>query len=169
MSVAFRTATTEDADGLAALGTRSFTETFGHLYIPADLALFLENHTPQAWRKDLADPECVVCVGEADGEAVAYAKLLPPNVPIPITAPSIEVRQFYVLSAWHGTGVAGEMMDWAVDEARRRGARHVYLSVFTNNERAQRFYRRHGFEEVGRQTFMVGTQADEDIVMRRTV
>ena len=169
MSVDLRKATIADAESLAALGARSFSETFGHLYRPDDLALFLENHTADTWRKDLSDPECVVCVGEADGEAVAYAKLLPPDVPIEITAPSIEIKQFYVLSGWHGTGIAGELMDWAVGEARRRGAEHVYLSVFTSNERAQRFYRRHGFDEVGRQTFMVGTQADEDIVMRRPV
>ena len=169
MSVQFRTAAVDDAEKLAELGGRAFSETFGHLYSPDDLALFLENHTPTTWRRDLGDPDCAVCVGEASGEAVAYAKLLPPDVPVPITAPSIEIKQFYVLSGWHGTGVAGQLMDWAVDEARRRGAEHLYLSVFTNNARAQRFYSRFGFQEVGRQTFMVGTHADEDIVMRRTV
>ena len=51
-------------------------------------------------------------------------------------------------------------------EARRRGARALYLSVFIDNHRAQRFYARYGFEAVGRYDFMVGTHADEDIIMR---
>ena len=166
MSAAFRTATVADAERMAALGERAFTETFGHLYSPQDLALFLQNHSPAKWREDLADPDCAVCVGEVDREAVAYAKLLPPDVPIAITVPALEIKQFYVLNGWHGTGVAARLMHWAIAEARARGAEELYLSVFTGNERAQRFYTRHGFEEVARQKFMVGTHADEDIVMR---
>lgn len=167
MSVSFRAATVDDADRLAALGERAFTETFGHLYTPDNLALFLENHSPGKWRTDLSDPDCAVCVGEADGNAVAYAKLLPPDLPIETAATAIEIKQFYVLHGWQGTGVAQRLMDWAVDEARSRGAEELYLSVFTGNERAQRFYARFGFHEVGRQKFMVGTHADEDIVMRK--
>ena len=37
-------------------------------------------------------------------------------------------------------------MDWALDEARRRGARQLYLSVFIDNHRARRFYERYGFD-----------------------
>jgi diamine N-acetyltransferase len=169
MSVTFRTPTIDDTERLAELGERAFTETFGHLYTPDNLALFLENHSPTKWREDLCDPNCAVCVGEVDGQPIAYAKLLPPDLPIEITAPAIEIKQFYVLNSWHGTGVANQLMDWAIEEARTRGAQELYLSVFTENERAQRFYARFGFEEVGRQKFMVGTHADEDIVMRRVM
>ena len=56
-------------------------------------------------------------------------------------------------------------MDWVLGEARTRGD-ELYLSVFSENHRARRFYERYGFEAVGRYDFMVGTHADEDIVMR---
>ena len=169
MTVVFRTPSVDDAERLAELGASAFTETFGHLYTPENLALFLENHSPAKWREELADPDCAVCLGEDDGQAMAYAKLLPPDVPLEITAPAIEIKQFYVLNGWHGTGVANRLMDWAIAEARDRGAEELYLSVFTENERAQRFYARFGFVEAGRQKFMVGTHADEDIVMRRAL
>ena len=74
-----------------------------------------------------------------------------------------------MLKPWQGAGLAPEMMDWVLAEARRRGAAEVYLSVFTENIRAQRFYDRYGFEAVGRYDFMVGSHADEDIVMRRAL
>ena len=169
MSVTFRTPTIDDAERMAALGQRAFVETFGHLYTPEDLGLFLQNHSRGTWLQDLADPACAVCVGETGGNAVAYAKLTPPDVPIPFTASAIELKQFYVLGDWQGTGVANQLMGWVIDEARARGADELFLSVFTRNERAQRFYSRFGFEEVGRQKFMVGNHADEDIVMRRAL
>jgi GNAT superfamily N-acetyltransferase len=77
--------------------------------------------------------------------------------------------QLYVLERYHGSGIARGLMDWAVDEARRRGARALYLTVFIDNHRARRFYDRYGFEAVGRYDFMVGEQADEDIIMRKAL
>ena len=71
-----------------------------------------------------------------------------------------------MLKPWQGAGLAPAMMDWVIAEARRRGAEELYLSVFADNHRAQRFYARYGFEAVGRYDFMVGTHADEDIIMR---
>jgi diamine N-acetyltransferase len=169
MSVVLRTASIDDAEQLAALGERTFTETFGHLYTAENLALFLENHSLEAWRRDLSDPTCAVCVGQAGEEPIAYAKLLPPDLPVESAAGAVELKQFYVLNGWHGAGVAHQLMDWVIDQSTARGAGELYLSVFTQNERARRFYARYGFAEIGRWKFMVGSHADEDIIMRRSL
>ena len=167
MSIAFRPARPDDAAALAELGARSFTDTFGHLYTPENLAAFLVNHSADKWRTELGDPAFAIRIGEADGASVAYAKLGPPSLPFEPTGKPIELRQFYVLKGFHGSGAAQELMTWVIDEAMRRGAEEMYLSVFTDNHRARRFYERYGFEPVGRYDFMVGTHADEDIVMKK--
>jgi len=164
--ISYRDATPADAPKLATLGADSFTQTFGHLYSPADLALFLEKHSAASWSVELADPAFAVRVGEADGALIAYAKLGPPQLPFTPATGAIELRQFYVLAPWHGTGIAAELMAWVIATARERGAADLFLSVFIDNHRARRFYARYGFEEVGSYAFMVGTHADEDIVMR---
>jgi len=164
--IVWRDATLEDAVLLGAIGRQSFTETFGHLYTPENLAVFLDNHSEANWRGELADPEFAVRLGFVDGVNAAYAKLGPPKLPFEAQGPTIELKQFYVLKPWHGAGLAGEMMAWVLAEAQRRGARAIHLSVFTENVRAQRFYARYGFLEVGRYAFMVGSHADEDIIMR---
>jgi hypothetical protein len=41
-NLAIRRAVPADAQALSALATRTFTETFGHLYPPEDLSYFLE-------------------------------------------------------------------------------------------------------------------------------
>jgi GNAT superfamily N-acetyltransferase len=166
MTITYRDATPADAAALAALGARSFAETFGHLYRPEDLAAFLAGHSPARWAAELGDPEFAVRIGEVEGEAVAYAKLGPPSLPFVPQGRPIEVRQFYVLQPHHGTGVAARLMDWVLATARARGAEELYLSVFVDNPRARRFYERYGFARVGTYAFMVGNHADEDDVMR---
>ena len=164
--IAWRMAGPEDAAAIGELGRDSFTETFGHLYSAENLAAFLENHSVENWRGELCDPRFAVRLGEAEGKAVAYAKLGPPSLPFEVKGPTIELRQFYVLKPWQGAGVAAELMDWVLAEARARGAEEMYLSVFVDNARARRFYERYGFEHVGHYAFMVGNHADEDLIMR---
>ena len=165
--VVWRDAGPEDAAALGAIGRESFVETFGHLYTPENLTAFLENHDEGNWRRELGDPRYAIRLGSIDGVDAAYIKLGPPSLPFTPPKGSIELRQFYILKPWHGTGLAPVMMDWVLAEARRRGAGSVYLSVFVDNHRARRFYEKYGFEPVGRYDFMVGTHADEDIVMKR--
>ena len=164
--IACRDATLADADALAALGAVTFSQTFGHLYDPADLALFLANHTPARWAAELGDRAFAVRVAELDGTMIGYAKLGPANLPFTPRSGAIELRQFYVLGPWQGAGVAAALIEWVIAAARSRAANALFLSVFTDNHRARRFYARHGFEPCGAYKFMVGTHADEDIVMR---
>jgi ribosomal protein S18 acetylase RimI-like enzyme len=164
--IAYRMAGPDDAALLAALSTRAFTETFGHLYAPADLAAFLGRLDEASWAAELADPALAIRIVEDHGVAAGFAKLGPPAAAFTPPGPHAELRQLYVLAPWHGTGLADALMGWTIEAARARGAVALYLSVFIDNPRARRFYERHGFERVGSYIFMVGDQADEDDVMR---
>jgi diamine N-acetyltransferase len=168
-AIAYRDATAADAALMARLGPESFTETFGHLYTPDNLAAFLVNHSEANWRGELEDPRFAVRIAEEDGAAVGFAKLGPPSLPFEVAGPTAELRQLYVLKPWQGAGVAAALMAWVLEEARRRGAARLFLSVFTDNHRARAFYARYGFEAVGTYAFMVGSHADEDIIMRLTL
>jgi ribosomal protein S18 acetylase RimI-like enzyme len=166
MTVEYRTATATDAAALAELGASTFTHTFGHLYQPDDLAIFLKNHTVGAWEKELTDPAFAVRVAELDGKMVGYAKLGPPHLPFEPRGEAAELRQLYVVEKMKGQGIAHTLIKWVIDKARDRRADHLYLSVFTDNHRARRFYEKLGFEAEGTYHFMVGNHADDDIVMR---
>lgn len=164
--ISYRDGGIEDAEAVGALFHRGFCDTFAHLYRPEDLAAFFERFTPAAWRAEFADPAYAFRLAE-DGDALAgYAKIGPVSLPVETGRRAIELRQLYVLTPWQGAGIAPVLMDWTIAEARRRGAEELYLTVFTENHRARRFYARYGFEAVGRYDFMVGSHADEDIIMR---
>ena len=167
MTIELRPATKADAPTLASLGARTFSDTFGHLYDPDDLDLFLKTHAEEHWAAELCDPEFAVLLVEAKGIAVGYAKVGPPHLPFEPRGTAVELRQFYLVKEWQGHGLADEMMRWVLGEAETRKGDDLYLSVFVDNHRARKFYERWGFVAEGRYAFMVGNHADEDIVMRR--
>lgn len=164
--VSYRDVVREDAAMIADLFARSFVETFGHLYAREDLDDFLSRVTAEAFAAEIANPDFALRAAEAGGVPIGFAKLGPPSLPVETPPGTVELWQIYVLKPWQGQGVAQQLYDWAVSQARARGGTHLQLTVYVGNHRARRFYDRRGFVAVGRYDFMVGKQADEDIIMR---
>lgn len=169
VSVLYRPADVGDAAELRELFAESFVETFGHLYRPADLEEFLEANSGAKWHRNLTDPQVAIRIAEGDGELLGFVELAPKQLPYETAAPAIELRRLYLRSSAHGRGIADELMKWALAEAARRGAQELVLSVYVDNHRARRFYERYGFEAVGKYDFMVGSHADEDLILRHVI
>ena len=167
MKTSYRDATRADAATLDRIFDTSFCDTFAHLYRAEDLETFLSSFGISDWEEQLDHPAFSCRIAEVDGEPIGYAKLGPLKLPVEEDCPALLLDQLYILKPFHGVGIAHELMDWTLDEARRRGAERLYLTVYVDNHRARRFYDRYGFEAVGRYDFMVGNHADEDIIMRK--
>ncbi|WP_439544746.1 GNAT family N-acetyltransferase [Sandarakinorhabdus sp.] len=165
--ITYRDAAPADGAVLGGIARATFIDTFGTLYKLDDLAVFLEQGNDAAYAAELADPDIEVRFAETGGTPIGFCKISKLLLPAPDPAPNAaELRQLYVYKPWHGLGLADELTRWAMDRARARGASEIWLSVFTANTRARRFYARHGFAEIAPYAFMVGTQADEDIMCR---
>jgi len=169
MTLAYRDAGPDDAAALDRIFNTTFCETFAHLYRSEDLGAFLSSFGLSDWEAQLSDPAYACRIAEAEGEAVGYVKLGPLKLPVETDRPAMLLDQLYVLKAHHGAGIAHALMDWALDQAVRRGAEELYLTVYVDNHRARRFYDRYAFEAVGSYAFMVGSHADEDIIMRKSL
>jgi len=169
MTITYRDATPADAAALDSLFDSVFCDTFAHLYQPDDLSAFLSSFGIADWEEQLRDTSFAVRIAEVKGVGVGFVKIGPMKLPVEPSDSSMLLDQLYVRGEHHGSGIARELMEWAIEEARRRAAKALYLTVFIENERARRFYDRFGFEDVGRYAFMVGKQADEDIIMRKAL
>lgn len=115
---------------------------------------------------ELAHPGISTLLASADGVLAGFAQLrqgLPPPC-VTATRP-IELWRFYVSRPWHGRGVAQALMAGAVAAARQRDGAVLWLGVWERNPRAQAFYRKSGFTDVGSQQFLVGTDTQTDRVM----
>ena len=163
-----RPASRADVLALSQLGNDSFVAKFGHLYCPQDLAAFLADaYSPEAIEAELSNPDRLYCLAESEGQLAAYCKLgLTGSFPEHARGQrTIELKQIYTQSDLTGQGIGAALMDWALTEARARGADEIQLSVFSGNEGAQRFYARYGFVKVADVTFRVGSHIDDEFLL----
>lgn len=169
-NLTIRRAVLTDADLLAELGARTFSETFAADNKPEDMAAYLQSSfSREQLTEELSEPGSTFFIAEIDGVAAGYAKLqtgvdAPPEV---ARDKPIELARLYVLRAWLGRRVGEALMRASVDEARRAGYQTMWLGVWEHNARARAFYRKWNFSDVGSHIFQLGEDAQTDILMAR--
>jgi ribosomal protein S18 acetylase RimI-like enzyme len=169
--VSIRPGRPDDAGALAAFGARTFRDAFGAENTAADMDLYVARAYGEATqRAELANPGMLTLLAEVDGQLAGYAQVREGDAPACVVGGDpIELWRFYVDGAWHGRGVAQALMRAVLDAARSRAARTIWLAVWERNPRAQAFYGKSGFVEVGLQPFVLGTDAQTDRVMARSL
>ena len=169
MTATIRRAVPADVAVLVELGTSTFIETFGHLYSAADLQAFLdESHSPAAYGRVLANPDYALWIAERDGDAIGYAQAGPCGLPHADVSPGDgELKRLYLRRSEQNGGVGRALMDAAMAWLERDGPRALWISVWSENTGAQRFYARHGFAFAGEYEFPVGEQRDREFMFRR--
>ena len=80
----------------------------------------------------------------------------------------VYLSKCYAREYFHGSGVAGALMEYALaDAAHAWGADVAVLGTNRGNKRAARFYRNHGFRKSGTRRFRVGDTVHHDFVFVR--
>jgi ribosomal protein S18 acetylase RimI-like enzyme len=179
MVVQVTTAAEADVAELADVAAVTFPLACPPAARPDDIAAFI-NATLSAGRftEYLADPDRAVLVARDDAAGPAilgYAMLIAgvpddPDVQQAVTVtPAVELSKIYVLPDSHGGTVSAALLRTALDYATEQGAASMWLGVNQQNERAQRFYAKHGFTVSGHKTFRLGSGIEQDYVMLRAL
>ncbi len=168
--ISIRRAQLRDAGALAALGERTFVDTYAAFNTPEDMRVYVaENFSEAVIARELRDTRVTYLLGSVE-EPAAYAKIFEGAPPPCVTGPKpIELSRFYVSKEWHGKGAARVLMNACIVEAGRLGARTLWLGVWEKNERARAFYAKHGFADVGEHEFLLGKDLQRDRVLERVL
>ena len=173
-----RRATPADAAGLHRVAAITFPLACTPDTPDEEKAAFIAQHlSEESFATLLADPShtLLVAVDDTTQEVVGYTMLVAsePADPDVVAAirlrPTAELSKMYVHPARHGTGASARLMDAVLDAARATGAAGVWLGVSEENDRANAFYARHGFEVVGRKRFHIGDRWEQDLVRERAL
>ncbi|WP_208544645.1 GNAT family N-acetyltransferase [Rathayibacter sp. VKM Ac-2759] len=170
--VTVRRAVASDAEALSSVAAITFPLACPPHTTPEAKADFIRTVlSVERFREYLADAARVLFVAEDETGILGYTMLIrgeptDADAAAAITRrPSVELSKCYALPARHGSGVAARLMAASTDDARASGARGVWLGVNQENERARRFYAKHGFEVVGTKRFLVGGRHEDDFVL----
>jgi ribosomal protein S18 acetylase RimI-like enzyme len=174
MAVQVTSATERDLPDLATVAALTFPLACPPSATAADIAAFIaENLSVNRFADYLVDPKRAVFAARSAGRILGYAMLIhgvgdDADVQRAVTIrPAVELSKMYVLPDGHGAGVSAALMVATLDEARHLGAACVWLGVNQENQRAQRFYTKHGFRASGTKTFRMGDGLEHDYVMVR--
>jgi ribosomal protein S18 acetylase RimI-like enzyme len=165
-----RRGTVDDAQRLAELGATTFTETFGHLYPPADLQAFLSTtHSVDTWARALTDSERMVWLAMLnDVKPIGFVVVGKCKLPIEhLEKTAGEIQQLYVLARHQNLRLGSRLMDLAVESLVAQARTPLYVGVWSENYGAQRFYGRYGFAKVSEYGFPVGTTIDREFILKR--
>ncbi len=161
-----RTGTASDAAAIAEFAERTFRDTFAADNNPEDLEAYIAKAYGEAQQRREIESGTVTLLVEDDGELIAFAQLIRR-----VSSPhgDVEIARFYVDKAHHGRGIAQTLMQEAVETARELGGTRLWLGVWERNWRAIAFYVKCGFQDVGSQPFLVGSDLQTDRVMARVI
>jgi ribosomal protein S18 acetylase RimI-like enzyme len=165
--ITLRVARENDAGALAAIAERTFRDTFAASNTAADMdAHCASAYGPDIQLGELRDPRWITFLAENGTELIGFAQL---RLSRPVDGISAErpceLYRIYVDRAWHGRGVAQRLMNEVRSHARREQADWIWLGVWERNLKAQAFYAKCGFQEAGEHTFMVGSDAQRDLIL----
>jgi ribosomal protein S18 acetylase RimI-like enzyme len=163
--LAVRVATTDsiNIDELAAVAARTFPLACPPSVTPENVTSFVTtNLSAKRFGEYLADPQRRILTASQDDRIVGYAMLVRDSAGL-----GVELSKMYVLPEHHRTGVSTALMKAALQAAAELGGTRVWLGVNQENQRAQRFYLKHGFTVTGTRTFRVGDSVEHDYLMAR--
>lgn len=165
-----RRATTADARKLSLIGCATFLESFADDHDGDETVAYLTaEQSPEYYVKSLSEPGKIAwLIEEKAGCPVGYAMAVPATLPGSDASRDYELKRIYLLSKWHGGGWGARLYDAVESEARGRGASRLVLSVYVVNLPAQAFYRKRGFDQIGRWIFE-GFDASEDFIYAKTL
>ena len=171
--VSIRKATVDDAKPLTDLAYTTFWDAFAHhpKNAPDDLNHYMRQaFTVEQLAEELADENSIFLIAEIDGKSAGYAKLIVGSIEDGITAAMpIELSRLYSHQEFLGKGVGQNLMDACFDYAKSGGHDVMWLGVWEYNPRAQAFYRKNGFREVGKHVFQLGTDPQTDLLMQKAI
>jgi ribosomal protein S18 acetylase RimI-like enzyme len=175
-----RRAVITDINALSQFYQKAYRETFAEgfsiPYPELDLAIYFRSSaSPESFANNLNDPNQAIWVIEdkTNGELIAFAMAgacTADNISYPDVCSNKDgaIHRLYVRrdrqSRGFGRKLMYVMLPWLEEHYPKRP---IWLTVWSKNFKAQRFYRHYGFNKVDQFYFRVGEWKDFEFIMKR--
>lgn len=163
-TVSIRPLEATDLRSLQKLSVETFVDTFIDSNTADDLASCIDSlYNTEKLARELAAKHSYFYFVEVEDQIAGYIKL---NTRYEQTEgqrdDSLEIERLYILPRYKGLHLGSKLMKFALDLAKEKGKKRVWLGVWEHNEPAKAFYSRWGFTRFSQHTFPVGSDPQTD-------
>ena len=153
---------------LQQIGRQTFSETFAESNTAENMAKYLEEaYSYEKLSAELNDPNSIFYFAMMNQNVIGYLKLNMGGSQTELKDnDALEIERIYVLKDFHGKKVGQLLFDKAIEIAKAQHVAYVWLGVWEENKRALHFYTKNGFIEFDQHVFVLGDEAQTDIMMK---
>ena len=153
---------------LQQIGHHTFEETFAESNSAENMSIYLEEaYSNEKLSAELNDPNSFFYFAMLDEKVIGYLKLNMGGSQTELKDnDALEIERIYVLKDYHGKKVGQLLFDKAIAIAKEQQVAYVWLGVWEENKRAIHFYTKNGFVEFDQHVFVLGDEAQTDIMMK---
>lgn len=150
-------ATLENAELIAKIGKESFIESHGNSASIEDINLFIQkNYSINSIRQELRNPNLIYHIIYFDMKAAGFSKIeLNINNKDIVGSNVTKLDRLYLLKSFYNQSLGSKLLDFNIQLSRQNKQRGIWLAVWVENERAINFYKKTGFEVVGKYSFQI--------------
>ncbi|WP_254846217.1 GNAT family N-acetyltransferase [Sphingobacterium sp. CZ-UAM] len=160
-----------DIDLLKSIAQQTFIETFSEVNTAANMAKYIaEKFSNETLLAELSNQGSEFYFAQLGNRIIGYLKINSKQAQTELQDEhALEIERIYVLQEFHGKKVAQLLYEKALDIARLKNVRFIWLGVWEENHRAISFYHKNGFVAFDKHIFRLGDDEQTDIMMKKSV
>jgi len=153
---------------LRAISCSTFSQTFLEHNTAEDMEAYLtSSFSVEKLTQELNNPNTEFYFAKNEDNIVGYLKVNKGEAQTEhINLNAFEIERIYVDKAYLGKKVGQLLFNKAIELAKSKNVTYVWLGVWEENHRALAFYEKNGFIPFDKHVFMLGNDAQTDIMMK---
>jgi ribosomal protein S18 acetylase RimI-like enzyme len=160
-----------DLQSLQSISKQTFTETFASSNSKENMDKYLnEALSLEKLTEELNNPNSLFYFIEDNNTPIGYLKL---NMGASQTElndnTALEIERIYVTQAYQGKKIGQQLYEKAIQVAKEKGVEYIWLGVWEENHKAIQFYTKNGFVPFDKHIFILGNEAQTDIMMKLSI
>lgn len=169
MSLIIREVLFSECNILADISRSTFFETFVEYNTSEDMDQYLAEHcVTSKIEAEMMEENTLFFFAEYNKDIIGFVKLKLNKVLEKFSnAKSIEIERLYVSQTHHSLKIGASLMAHCIDIAQKGDYEIIFLAVWEHNHKAIKFYEKWGYVPFGSHIFLLGTDKQNDILMKR--
>jgi GNAT superfamily N-acetyltransferase len=157
-----------DALALRDLMEQTFVDTYAVFNTPEEMQKHITKHFNLGQvEQELRDEKVQYLLMQQNKQLIGFAKLIKDHSAKGLEGKKVvEIERIYVARAHHGQKLGAKLMQACLDWSKDAGFETVWLGVWEQNPKALTFYEKIGFQRFGEHEFVLGTEVQNDFLMK---